>query len=83
MHSSATVSQTSNAPCSTAFSANHWSNFARKTVKLLYGSQMILECHQKVNGIYGYYRVKAWIKRNYGKTVNHKRVYRLMKELGV
>ncbi|AMV10781.1 integrase [Geobacillus thermoleovorans] len=45
--------------------------------------QMILECHQKVNGIYGYYRVKAWIKRNYGKTVNHKRVYRLMKELGV
>lgn len=42
--------------------------------------QMYIE---EVNGIYGYYRVKAWIKRNYGKTVNHKRVYRLMKELGV
>ncbi|WP_429883412.1 IS3 family transposase [Geobacillus stearothermophilus] len=27
--------------------------------------------------------VYTWIKRNYGKTVNHKRVYRLMKELGV
>ncbi|GAJ57092.1 transposase [Geobacillus thermoleovorans] len=45
--------------------------------------RMILECHQEVNGIYGYYRVKAWLQRKYGKVVNHKRVYRLMKELGI
>lgn len=44
---------------------------------------LIIECHNEVNGIYGYYRVKIWILRKYGIKVNHKRVYRLMKELGI
>lgn len=44
---------------------------------------LILECYYEVNGIYGYKRVKIWIFRKYGKKINHKRVYRLMKELGI
>jgi putative transposase len=45
--------------------------------------QKIMECHKKMNGIYGYYRVKTWLYRVYGIVVNHKRVYRLMKLLGI
>ena len=44
---------------------------------------LILECYNEVNGIYGYYRVKTWLFHQYGLKVNHKRVYRLMKELGL
>jgi putative transposase len=44
---------------------------------------LILECYNEVNGIYGYYRIKAWLLRKYNLKVNHKRVYRLMKELGL
>ncbi|WP_152966789.1 IS3 family transposase [Sporosarcina globispora] len=44
---------------------------------------LIIECYNEVNGIYGYYRVKTWIFRKHGIKVNHKRVYRLMKELGI
>jgi putative transposase len=43
----------------------------------------ILECHQEVNKIYGYLRVKVWLRQKYGIHVNHKRVYRLMRELGI
>lgn len=43
----------------------------------------ILECHQEVSGIYGYPRVTVWLRRQYGIHVNRKRVYRLMKELGI
>ncbi|OEF95966.1 integrase, partial [Vulcanibacillus modesticaldus] len=43
----------------------------------------ILECHQKVKGIYGYRRIKGWLKRRYNLKVNHKRVQRLMKEMGI
>jgi transposase InsO family protein len=45
--------------------------------------ELILSCHQEVNGIYGYYRVKAWLSRKHNLIVNHKRVYRLMKEMGI
>lgn len=44
---------------------------------------LILECYNEVNGIYGYYRIKTWLLRKKGLKVNHKRVYRLMKELGI
>lgn len=43
----------------------------------------ILECYREVNGIYGYPRVKLWLYKKYGIRINHKRVYRLMKELGL
>jgi putative transposase len=43
----------------------------------------IQECYQAVHGIYGYPRVNAWLRKKYNLTINHKRVYRLMKELGI
>lgn len=48
-----------------------------------YLKELILSCHQKMKGIYGYYRVKTWLLRQHQWQVNHKRVYRLMKELGI
>jgi len=43
----------------------------------------IEECHKKLKGIYGYRRVKVWLKRKYKLNINHKRVQRLMKEMGI
>lgn len=43
----------------------------------------IIECYEKLKGIYGYRRVKVWLKRTYGIHMNHKRVQRLMSELGI
>ena len=34
-------------------------------------------------GIFGYPRMKTWLKRNYGINVNKKRIYRLMKQMGL
>lgn len=45
--------------------------------------RLILECYNEVNGIYGYYRIKIWLFRKHNLKVNHKKVYRLMKELGI
>jgi putative transposase len=44
---------------------------------------LIMECYNEVNGIYGYYRIRYWLFRKYGIVVNHKRVYRLMRKLGI
>jgi transposase InsO family protein len=43
----------------------------------------IMECHLKLKGIYGYRRVQVWLKLTYGLHLNHKRVQRLMNELGI
>lgn len=43
----------------------------------------IMECHSKLRGIYGYLRVQVWLYKTYGLRINHKRVYRLMKRLGI
>lgn len=43
----------------------------------------IVECHERLKGIYGYRRVKVWLKRTYAIHVNHKRIQRLMGELGL
>ncbi|MBT2293147.1 transposase [Paenibacillus albidus] len=43
----------------------------------------IVECYEKLKGIYGYRRVKVWLKRTYAIHMNHKRVQRLMGELGL
>ena len=43
----------------------------------------ILECYRKVKGIYGYRRIKVCLEKKYGITVNHKRVYRLMRQIGI
>jgi len=39
--------------------------------------------HDKVEGIYGYRRMKLNINRRFGKNYNHKRIYRLMKLIGI
>jgi len=43
----------------------------------------ILECHRQLKGIYGYRRVRVWLKRTYKLQINHKRVQRLMRALGI
>lgn len=45
--------------------------------------EQIMACYREVNGIYGYRRVTVWLRKKHGIHVNHKRVYRLMKELGI
>jgi transposase InsO family protein len=45
--------------------------------------EKIMDCYHRLNGIYGYLRVKVWLQMTFGIQVNHKRVYRLMKELGI
>ncbi len=45
--------------------------------------QLMMKCVKEVKGIYGYPRIKAWLFRKHGLIVNHKRVYRLMKEMGI
>ncbi|PFR16706.1 IS3 family transposase [Bacillus cereus] len=44
---------------------------------------MILECHKKLKSIYGYRRVQIWPKATYNLHFNHKRIQRLMRELGI
>lgn len=39
--------------------------------------------YEKAKGIYGYRRMKIILKRKYGIFVNHKRVYRLMKQMNL
>ncbi|WP_289142504.1 IS3 family transposase, partial [uncultured Brevibacillus sp.] len=45
--------------------------------------EKIAECRTEVRGIYGYRRVKVWIEKKYGIKMNHKRVQRLMKIMGI
>lgn len=43
----------------------------------------LLEGYNKNKGIYGYRRMKIWLKKKYGIHINHKRVQRLMRDLGI
>ncbi|PHE84271.1 hypothetical protein COF80_20135 [Bacillus toyonensis] len=43
----------------------------------------ILACHKKLRGIYGYRRIQVWLKATYNLYLNHKRIQRLMSELGI
>ncbi|MED4718804.1 IS3 family transposase [Bacillus badius] len=45
--------------------------------------EKILECHEKFKGIYGYRRILVWLRLTYNLSINHKRVQRLMSELGI
>ncbi|MDR9858004.1 IS3 family transposase, partial [Paenibacillus sp. VCA1] len=45
--------------------------------------EKILEGHQRLRGILGYPRMQIWLNKTYGLHVNHKRVYRLMKQMGI
>lgn len=43
----------------------------------------ILECHIKFKGIYAYRRIQTWLRLKQNICINHKRVQRLMGELGI
>ncbi|WP_422395300.1 transposase [Paenibacillus amylolyticus] len=40
----------------------------------------IVECYERFKGIYGYRRVKIWLKRTYAIHMSHKCVQRIMDE---
>ncbi len=46
-------------------------------------ANLIKLCHEKTNGTYGYRRIKIWIERNTGTSVNHKAVLRVMNKSGM
>jgi putative transposase len=54
-----------------------------KQLKDIEIKKKIMECHKKLKGIYGYRRVQIWLEKTYGLKINHKRVQRLMGELGI
>jgi putative transposase len=60
-------------------------NLSRKQKEDQFIMSKIVECEQDpdINGSFGYPRVRIWLKRKYGLQINHKRVYRLMKEMGI
>ncbi|CAG9623296.1 IS3 family transposase [Sutcliffiella rhizosphaerae] len=45
--------------------------------------QKIIECHKKCKGIYGYRRIQIGLKRTYEIHINHKKIQRLLSELGI
>ena len=44
---------------------------------------MVLKGYEHSKGTYGYRRIQIWIKREYGITINHKTVLRLMRKLNI
>ena len=45
--------------------------------------EKILEGHRRLRGILGYPRMQTWLNKTYGLHVNRKRIYRLMKQMGI
>ncbi len=54
-----------------------------KSIQDKYIKDTIVYVHNKYRGTYGLKRICIYINKNLDFTVNHKRVYRLMKELGI
>lgn len=64
---------------------NRKSNPTKKMKEDQFIISKIMECEQDpdVNGSFGYPRVRTWLEKYYGLQINHKRVYRLMKQVGI
>ncbi len=47
--------------------------------------EKIIKCEEDPdkNWSFGYFRVTTWLRKFYNLQVNHKRIYRLMKKLGI
>jgi len=45
--------------------------------------KLVSEAYQKSRSTYGYRRVQIWIEREFDLKINHKRVLRLMRKLGI
>ena len=46
-------------------------------------AKLIGECQRKTNSTYGYRRIKVWIERQTGQSINHKAVLRVMNKYGL
>jgi putative transposase len=46
-------------------------------------AKLIGECQHKTNSTYGYRRIKVWIERQTGESINHKAVLRVMNKYGL
>jgi putative transposase len=45
--------------------------------------EKIMEIFSQYRGIFGYRRMTVWLRKTLEKSINHKRIYRLMKVLGI
>ena len=54
-----------------------------KDIQDLKIKETLLEAHEKYRGIYGRLRLCAYVNSRLNIKINHKRIYRLMKELGI
>ncbi|MCS5422427.1 MULTISPECIES: IS3 family transposase [Psychrilyobacter] len=64
-----------------------WKNrkiiLSNKDIEDLRIKEVLLEAHKKYRGIYGKLRLCAYANLKLNIKINHKRIYRLMKELGI
>ena len=60
-----------------------WREKSKKCDKDEYLRDLIVKCQIKNRNCYGYRRVKIWLLRGYGLTVNHKSVLRIMNKYGL
>ncbi|MDO4341083.1 MAG: IS3 family transposase, partial [Eubacteriales bacterium] len=58
-----------------------WRNRQQQESKDQWLMHAIIECQNICNQTYGIRRVKRWIERNKGKTVNLKAILRIMRKL--
>ena len=45
--------------------------------------ERVLNLYNQFNGIYGYRRLQVAYEQKYGGVINHKRIYRIMREMGI
>ncbi|MGL4998147.1 MAG: IS3 family transposase [Cetobacterium sp.] len=62
---------------------NNKTNNSSRTIQNIEITSLILKCHQEVKGIYGVERMKLYVNKHTDYPVNHKRIYRIMKENGI
>ena len=60
-----------------------WRNRQEKTPKDQWLIDLVVECQKRSNQTYGIRRVRRWIQRHAGKTVNIKAVLRVMRKLNL
>ena len=60
-----------------------WRSRQRKEAKDQWLVDLIVQCQQICNQTYGIRRVRRWIQRQAGKTVNVKAILRIMRKLSL
>jgi len=62
---------------------NRKKTLTNKDIENFQVKKKLLEAHEKYKGIYGKLRLCAYANSKLNMKINHKRIYRLMKELGI